>query len=50
MIINYQMDELFERDGDMWRVTATAEHFIIATRASVEGEPVRSSDVVKVMK
>lgn len=46
----YQMDKLFERDGHQWRVTAITEHFIIATRASVEGEPIRASDVIKVMK
>lgn len=46
----YKMGDEFEQDGDTWRVMSTTEHFIIATRSSVVGEPIRASDVIKVSR
>ena len=48
--MNYKMGQLFNHNNDQWRVTAVTENFIIATRASVTGEPMCPSDVIKVMR
>ncbi len=42
------MDEVFERNGYHWRVTAIGVGFVIGTRLDVEGEPECSSQIIKV--
>lgn len=48
-----KLDLTFNRDGRKWRVTAFTDTFVIGTAVDAKidshGEPVRASDIIKVM-
>ena len=48
--MTYVMDQVFEQDGIQYRVSATTENFIIATRVGAPTETEDHNDIIKVMR
>jgi len=46
----YVMDQVFEQGGVQYRVSATSENFIIATRVGAPSETEDPNDIIKVLK
>lgn len=45
-----QIGQVFEKNGQEYRVTAIAEHCIIGTLVSVTGQPSHHSEITKVRR
>jgi len=48
--VTFEIREVFYLNGIEWRITATADTFVIATRTSVKGEPMLDTDIIQVSK